>query len=324
MSDESFVEKHYARHAKHFENDLVDADRIRISESWFDESTADYWRHARAYECAELLSGSGLEATWLTVGDGRWGLDAFRLRKKGYTSVLATDISEALLRRAKEKGLIDTYAVENAEKLSFLDRSFDYVFCKESLHHFPRPYVALYEMLRVARKGVFIIEPNDTYDFVFPEMQAARLGIRARIMAGLRLMKSSVIGRRTGGDRRPAVKYNPPDWESSGNFVYAISRREVEKIALGLNLPQIVVKGLNDHYVKGCEFEPADEVRSAVFRELISVIRGKDELCRRGVADSNLIMAGFLLDQFDAGTAQRFVAEGWDVVDLPRNPYISG
>lgn len=39
-----FVEQHYARHAKHFENDLVDGERA----SWFDDSTADYWRHARA------------------------------------------------------------------------------------------------------------------------------------------------------------------------------------------------------------------------------------------------------------------------------------
>ena len=66
MSNHNFLAQHYTRHEQHFENDLVDPERIRISESWFDETTADYWRHARAYECAELLRGDA-SASLLTV-----------------------------------------------------------------------------------------------------------------------------------------------------------------------------------------------------------------------------------------------------------------
>jgi len=121
----------------------------------------------------------------------------------------------------------------------------------------------------------------------------------------------------------PKLRYNPPSWEESGNYVFSISRREIEKIALGLNLPQIVLKGLNDHYVKGCEFEPAEESRSAVFRELVAAIRDKDELCRSGRADYNLLMAGLLLRPLDDQGRSRFVAAGWDVIDLPANPYIT-
>lgn len=316
MDDHSFVEQHYVRHARHFENDLVDAERIRISKSWFDDSTADYWRHARAYSCADLLSHrSGV--SWLTVGDGRWGLDAIRIRKKGFTSVLPTDISEALLREAKKRGLIDNYAVENAEKLSFTDRSFDYVFCKESLHHFPRPYVALYEMLRVARDGVFLIEPNDTWN----AEAAAPVEPSSTMLNRIRRCLLRTVD--TARGQRLRLRYNSPDWEVSGNYVFAISRREIEKVALGLNMPQIVLRGLNDHYVKGCEFEPADESRSAIFRELVTVIRDKDELCRRGAADYNLIMAGLLLRPLDERSRKRFVGAGWDVVDLPANPYIA-
>lgn len=324
MDKESFIQQHYARHATHFENDLVDEERKRISASWFDETTADYWRHSRAYECAQILAGGDTDSTWLTVGDGRWGLDSIRIRKKGFSSVMATDISEALLSAAREKGLIDEYAVENAERLSFPDNSFDYVFCKEALHHFPRPYVALYEMIRVARKAVFIIEPNDTYDVVLPVKQAApRLGRKTRIIAGLRLLLRGIPPEGPQEEeKRPPVVYNPADWETSGNYVYAISRREIEKIALGLNLPQTIVKGLNDHYVKGCEFEPADENSSSVFRELVSVIRGKDELCRTGKSDSNLIMAGFFIEQLNDEMKRSFSDAGWDIADLPRNPYI--
>ncbi|MCX7986598.1 MAG: class I SAM-dependent methyltransferase, partial [Bacteroidales bacterium] len=55
----------------------------------------------------------------------------------------------------------DKYRKENAEQLSVPDNSYDYVSCREALHHFPRPYLALYEMLRVSKKGIIIIEPID-------------------------------------------------------------------------------------------------------------------------------------------------------------------
>jgi ubiquinone/menaquinone biosynthesis C-methylase UbiE len=323
MNTKNFIESHYARHANHFESDLVDEDRIKISKSWFDESTADYWRHARAYECAALLSHRR-ESTWLTIGDGRWGLDSLRIRKKGFSAVLPTDISEALLRAAKQRGLIDGYAVENAEKLNFGDNTFDYVFCKESLHHFPRPYAALYEMLRVARNAVFIIEPNDTYEIVqsgmeYAPISAGRLrGVVKRLRAMARIAKDYA---RTGAIRQ-TIKFNNPDWETSGNYFYAISRRELKKVALGLNMPQLIFKGLNDHYIKGCEFEPADENRSAMFRDLLSTIRSKDDLCREGWTDHNVIMAGLFRKSMDETTRQRFVSAGWEVIDLPANPYI--
>ena len=52
---------------------------------------------------------------------------------------LVTDISSNLLKEAKDIGYISKYKQENAESLSFQDDEFDYVFCKESYHHFPRP-----------------------------------------------------------------------------------------------------------------------------------------------------------------------------------------
>jgi len=81
--------------------------------------------------------------------------------RKGYSDVFPSDVSGYLLQAAKERGLICGFAIENCENLSFPDASFDYVFCKESLHHFTHPWLALYEMLRVARRAVFCIEPND-------------------------------------------------------------------------------------------------------------------------------------------------------------------
>ncbi|MDH5317626.1 MAG: methyltransferase domain-containing protein [Nitrospira sp.] len=300
-----FHQNSYAQHARHFERDLVDEERIKISTTWFDESTADYWRHARAYECAECLNRHP-DATWLTVGDGRWGLDSIRIRKKGFGSVLPTDIGGALLEVSKQRGYIDEYSVENAEQLSFKDQQFDYVFCKESFHHFPRPYVALYEMLRVAKRATFLIEPNDTYTVGPVSSNSLR--------AALNLM----LGRRSAV---PQLIFNPPSWEESGNYAYTISRREAQKVAYGLNLPQLAIKGLNDHYVKGCEFEPADLERSAVFRKIVSTIQEKDRLCREGLGNYNMLMIGFFICPMDAEDKEIFTRRGWEVIDLPRNPH---
>jgi hypothetical protein len=91
---------------------------------------------------------------------------------------------------------------------------------------------------------------------------------------------------------------------------------------LGLNLPQLAVKGLNDHYVQGCEFEPADESRSEIFRQLVQTIREKDRLCRERAGDYNMIMAGLFARAMRAETRAKFEASGWEVIDLPANPYI--
>lgn len=296
-----FIGQSYHRQAAHFDKDLMDEERQAIAASWFDESTADFWRHARMYECADCLSDFP-DANWLTVGDGRWGLDSIRLKKKGFKNVLPSDISEALLKESKKRGYIQTYSIQNAESLTFDDNSFDYVLCKESFHHFPRPYMALYELLRVARFAVFLIEPNDPH----PSLESILEYVTSMQKDG----------------RCDFPRHNPDNWEGSGNFVYSISRREIEKVALGLNLPQLVFKPLNDHYVKGCEFEPADIEKSAVFREIVETIKLLDKRCQLGQEDSKLLMTGIFKEKMRARTKQIFISRGWSVTDLPRNPYI--
>jgi len=56
-----------------------------------------------------------------------------------------------------------SYVNENIECLSARDKSFDIVYCKESLHHVPRPIIGIYEMLRVCKKAIIFIEPNETF-----------------------------------------------------------------------------------------------------------------------------------------------------------------
>ncbi len=124
----------------------------------FGKETVSCWLQQIFFSCLEpLLQDQG--QYWLTVGDA-YGFDAQYILSKG-SSALATDLNIDFLEVAKQEGIVKEYAAENAEKLSFSNNEFDYILCKESYHHFPRPYAALYEMIRVAKKGIVIIEPQD-------------------------------------------------------------------------------------------------------------------------------------------------------------------
>ncbi len=96
---------------------------------------------------------------WLTIGDGNMGSEASWLYQQG-VEAHATDLAADLLEVACSQKLITSWSEENAESLTFADESFDFVLIKEALHHFPRPWLALYEAFRVCRRGVVFLEPN--------------------------------------------------------------------------------------------------------------------------------------------------------------------
>jgi SAM-dependent methyltransferase len=291
-----FHDRSYLRHAAHFERDLSDPDRLAIGRSWFDTTTTDYWRHARTYEAAAIFR-SEHDSRWLTVGDGRYGLDAIRLRGLGFRNVLPTDISNTLLERSRREGRIDSYKIENAEALSFDDETFDYVFCKESYHHFPRPAVALYQMLRVARKAVILVEPNDLSS--------------TTLSRGKQVLKNLFLGRR---------HYDSSSYEESGNFIYSISPREIEKVALGLNLPAVASKGLASSYIAGCEFEPATW-RNATYRRIRLRCFMQDMLAVLALHNRPLLMSVIFKQSPLAAVVAAMSSSGWTFERLPRNPY---
>ena len=157
----------HRRETKHMNKDFGSshsAAREKTHLAWFRDDTIDNWRHRRMYEPVIDALRSTKNDEWVTVGDGRYGLDAIRMQRAGFTNVLPTDISSNMLAESKRRGLIRRYSVENGEALSFGDGRFDYVLCKEALHHSPRPPAMIYELLRVARKGVVLIEPQDHKD----------------------------------------------------------------------------------------------------------------------------------------------------------------
>jgi SAM-dependent methyltransferase len=267
------------------------------------------------YEPVRLLDHRP-ELTWLTIGDGRFGLDSIRIRRYGFDSVLPSDISDTLLKEAKARGLIESYAVENAESLTFPDDSFDVVFCKESYHHFPRAPLALFEMLRVCRLATILIEPRDVVvDPVRPNSRDLLRLAAAKVMNRV----APRLAPRLGLMRRYAVLGKGP-YETAGNFVYSVSAREIEKIALGSNLPAVAFKGLCDQYAEGVEFADKD---SDVARDMLRNIRQQEHSFEIGAASTTLLMAIVFKQLPERRTIERLQETDWLYLPLSRNPYIS-
>lgn len=253
------------------------------------------------YRTINPILETDVDANWLTVGDGRFGRDAQYISQ--YSSkVLATDISETLLKKAFESGQIQKYQVENAEKISFDNNTFDYVCCKEAYHHFPRPMIGLYEMLRVAKKAVILIEPNDqvTTDRALPSV-ANWLKRQIRNYCG-----------------KPEVRNQ---FETAGNYLYTISKREIEKVALGLGLPIVACKGINDAYIEGCELENLSE-KGPKYNAISKKISRRDFWCRYNVLEPLLLTTIIFKSVPDQALLLKLKAADYQVLSLPDNPYL--
>ena len=300
----------------YMDNDALAREREAIHETWFNETTTDFWRHKRMYETIRPLADYYRTAQWLTVGDGRYGLDAIRMKKLFQLQhVFPTDIGENMLQISKEKGWIDTFGVENAEQLSFADSAFDVVFCKEAFHHFPRPYLALYEMLRVSKKAVVMIEPSE---------RLITNGVKSKpyILSAIQLLFSKLIGR-TFTPYVPEVLNLSHSFEVSGNYLYAVSIREMEKLVHGMDLGGLAWKGLNDVYEKGCEFEEAKE-GNPLFDSISKAIAKGDELCKTypQFHQHNMVCVMLFKEKPDEALASALQQAGFQLPTIHKNPYV--
>ena len=303
---QDFSTESYHRHQNHYEQSFNE----KLFSSWFNKNTTDYWRHERMYSGVEPLIKSDLNAKWLTVGDGRFGRDASYIASKGIKDVLASDISDTCLKIGMEKGFISKYSIENAEALSLQDNSIDYVLCKESYHHFPRPMVALYEMIRVAKKTVILMEPQDS-NILIP----SRFNIGAALKWFIQALKNTVktkLGKE--------IYYHYGNYEEVGNYVFSISEREIEKVALGLNFEMVSFKGLNDHYIKGGEFEEKTK-NAPIYKEINRHIHKADTRVKKGLQNAGLLTAMIHKTTPDQTTLQALEQQGFIHRKLSRNPY---
>jgi len=288
----------YDRHDKEWSEVLAKP----MAESWLRKDTLDAWRHNRLRSFVDQVVLNDLNASWLTVGDGRFGSDASYLIDLGARNVHASDISDTLLKIGAKKDFINSFSAENAEFLTFEDNSFDYVFCKDALHHVPRPYLAMHEMLRVSKRGVFLIEPRDHF-----VDQATFFGFYKMIRRFFFL---------------PSEDHG---FESIGNYVYTFSEREFKKFLLGMHLTDIGFSGCNDAYINGVEYI---NEKSRRIKDMLIVARIRLKILLLNYLNffkfrkSGVIVVALFKTGPDVNLKTKMRKKGWRFEKLPVNPYL--
>lgn len=280
----------------------TDQSREKHSQTWFDSSTVDAWRHWRMYQLLDPFLDWNATARWLTIGDGRYGTDANYIARK-VPDVTATDITEALLKKANQKGFISKFKAENAENLSFEDNSIDLIYCKEALHHVPRPFIALYEMLRVARKGIILLEPADK------KMAMPFIG-KMVVMCKSFLSQLGLC----------AAPYDH-EFEGSENYLYTLSLREAEKVGISLNCKQLIYKHLNDSYAAGVENEKILD-KGPLKAKITKEISRRNFLCKLRIRPYDLVFCAIFHEALPRDQVLELEQNGYSVISLPQNPHL--
>jgi SAM-dependent methyltransferase len=282
------------------------------------EETVDAWRHKRMMiPFAPFVKD--LNWSWLTVGDAH-GWDASRLMSMGAEEVTASDLSTIRLEHAKNEGIIRHYRAENAESMTAQTGEFDVVFCKEAFHHLPRPWIGLYEMIRVARRVVLMIEPRDWIIDKGPVTLSGPKGMANKLLLWVRtkfgiapkpISKSDIFRL---GDK--------PHYEEVGNFMFTISSREIEKVALGMDLPAIAFFALNDHFEVGLSRALAEE-SNPDFKRVQELLNQADRISGGGIGSSSMLLTAIFVEMPSPELQSTLAEAGWYFKTLGRNPYLN-
>jgi predicted TPR repeat methyltransferase len=116
----------------------------------------------------------------LDAGAGT-GLVGRYLGESGYSDLVAIDISNEMLNKAREKGVYgEFHQMDLGEPLNFPDDSFDAVVCAGVLTFSHAPAKSLYEMVRVTKPGGYILYSlrTDAYESMGFEGITEELGSR--------------------------------------------------------------------------------------------------------------------------------------------------
>lgn len=295
----------YDNHEEAWSEVLFDEERGKIGRTWLEQkSTLDRWRHDRMYNLLKPVIDFNNALSWLTVGDGRYGTDASALLKLGATNVMCTDISDRLLKIGNETGFITDFSAQNAEDITFDNNQFDFTLCKESYHHFPRPHIALHEMLRVSKLGVILIEPLDSK-------------IEPKILNRILQLIKRISGKLNNNYEH--------EFEPIGNYIFSISERELEKVQLGMHRRYIAYTYVNDYYERGYEFislETSDKTEIKKIKKAKLIIRIRDLLVKYNLISAGLLCAILFKEEPSSSLVKLLRNSGWHLKKLPRNQYL--
>jgi hypothetical protein len=242
--------------------------------------------------------------TWLTIGDYS-GLEANYLLQR-HQNVIASDLSDAMLKEARSEGLIKEYSKQNVERLTYNDNSFDYVICKEAFHHFPRAYLGLYEMIRISKTAtVLVTEPIDIL---------SKMSLLVFIKNICDKINPLFINK---------IWKNRFSWESVGNYVFKISEREIEKIAMGIGLPCIGFKRYDNfkshENIEGLSDVP---VNQKLYRKIKMKLALRSFISSLGIIPHGSLCCILFKQQPGKEVMKGMKERGFITLQLPKNPYL--
>jgi ubiquinone/menaquinone biosynthesis C-methylase UbiE len=157
-----------------------------------------------------VLLGAGIQQndTVLVVCGGT--NDKLSLQAIGVTNAVISNVDF-------HDGIADyapfTWQKQDAENLTVADLSYDWCIVHAGLHHCGSPHRALCEMLRVAKKGVVVVESRDSL--------LMRIAVKLGLTGRYELDASALANGLSGGYRNGNIP----------NFIYRWTEREIEKTA---------------------------------------------------------------------------------------------
>lgn len=259
----------------------------------------DAWRHERLYRPLSPLIENNPDADWLTIGDS--GGDAFWLSQHHAKRVVASSLTVHQLRSLSAKGFLRDIEIRalDAHRLDVPDETFDFTICKEAYHHFERPAVAVYEMLRVSRKAVVLLCEPCCSDRWYPLDS---------------LKRALKIALRTG------TGCSNPEFEKSGNYVYGLSLKETTKIATALQIGPLLHVHVSDFWVPAV----ASRDRSDVLAKTVmhAAIGTQNLLSGAHLVSWGKISIILFKSSPSSSTLNSLKRAGLRQTPVPRNPYI--
>jgi len=288
---QQYHDRSYERHAAHARDHATSVPSVLGN-----PGSIDAHRHERMYTFAKPLLSMYPDATWLTVGDT--GADAQSLKNLGATNIICSSLSTAQIVEMRNLGHLDSFETReiNAEAIDLADDSVDFVLCKESYHHFPRPAIAVYELLRVCRRGVVFIEPAEPTGW--------------KPLDSLKTAIKSVLR------RKAAIMH---EFEASGNYLYRLSKRELTKQAVALQLGNVASLYFNDFFHARLSPKKMNDPVPRMLFELGVFVQ--NTLARLRLMNYGLIVYVLFKENLTTDQIEKLRSANFSVEELPRNPY---
>jgi SAM-dependent methyltransferase len=133
--------------------------------------------------------------------------DGRTLHRIGFTRIMLSNLLDP---RPSEQADLDDAGMRtvrvDAEAMELADNSYDLVLAHEVLHHCRSPHKALLEMLRVSRRHVILLEPNNSL--------AMRLLLKLRFSFPYELPAVIASGFQTGGVRDCSIPNHIYRWNA--------------------------------------------------------------------------------------------------------------